>query len=138
MAKLNDKKNNGTFVEFTFLKCIPGEYEGCQLNFKYYRANNKIYELDFGWTNLTVKNYIEVTSKFPLEMLNNFILNSLYASFEKHLYHLDWIKLKEEKTYRLRFFGSQQDFSISVVDDAVRQFGRDLEIEWKEGLRIAQ
>jgi len=138
MANLHDKKNNGTFVEFIFLRCIPGEHEGCQLNFKYYRENNKIYELDFGWTNLTIKNYIEVTSLFPLEMLNNFILNCLYVSFENHLYQLDWKKLREEKIYRLRFFGSQQDFSINVVDDAVRQFGRDLETEWKEGIRLAQ
>lgn len=138
MAKLHDKQNNGTFIEFTFLRCIPGEYEGCQLNFKYFRENNKIYELNFGWTNLTIKNYIEVTSKFPLEMLNNFILNCSYVSFEKHLYQLDWKKLREEKTYSLRFFGAQQDISINVVDDAVRQFGRDLETAWIKGLHLAQ
>nr|WP_211750232.1 hypothetical protein [Paenibacillus sp. Marseille-Q4541] len=138
MSKLYDKKNNGTYVEFIFLKCIPGKFEGCQLNFKYYREHNKIYELNFGWTNVTIKNYIEVTTKFPLEMLNNFILNRTYSSFEKHLYQLEWKKLREDKTYHLRFFGSQQDFSIIVVDDAVRQFGRDLETEWKEGIRLAQ
>ena len=48
MAILRDKENNGTHVDFSFLKCAPGEYEGCQLNFKYYRENNNIYELDFG------------------------------------------------------------------------------------------
>ncbi|WP_211750278.1 hypothetical protein [Paenibacillus sp. Marseille-Q4541] len=137
MAKLRDKEKIGNYIEFSFLKCIPGDYEGCQLNFKYYTDDKKIYELDFAWTNLTIKNYIEVTSNFPVEMLNNFILNNLYTSFENHLNKLEWTELKEEKAYRLRFSGSQQDFSLNVVDDVVRQFGHDLEAEWEEGLSLA-
>lgn len=138
MAKMYDKRNNGTFVEFSFIRCIPGKDEGCRLHFQYGQENKQIYELDFGWTNMTIKDYIEVTSNFPLEMLNNFILNNSYSSFENHLYQLDWKKLSEAKTYRIRFFGSQQNFSMIVVEDAIRQFGRDLEKEWKEGLRLAE
>ncbi|MCM3782385.1 hypothetical protein M3231_05330 [Neobacillus mesonae] len=138
MAILRDKKNNGTFVEFSFLTCIPGEIEGCQLNFKYYKENKLFYDLNFGWTNITIKHYVEVTSNFPLEMLNNFILNNLYTSFEKHLYSLEWTKLKDPKTYKLNFYDSQQDFSLIVVDDEVKQFGQDLNAEWIKGLELAQ
>lgn len=138
MAILRDKEKIGTYVEFSFLKCIPGDYEGCQLNFKYFEKNKKIYELEFGWTNLTIRNYIEVTSKFPLEVLNNFVLSNLYTSFENHLYKLEWIELKEEKTFRLNLSGSQQDFTLIVLEDEVRKFGYDLEAEWKKGLNLSQ
>ncbi|MEC0093910.1 hypothetical protein [Paenibacillus macquariensis] len=137
MATLRDKQENGTYVEFSFLKCITGDYEGCRLNFKYYKENKIDYELDFGWTNLTIRNYVEVTSNFPLEELNNFKLNELYESFENHLYALGWTKFKEENTYRLHFSGSQQDFTLIVIDDEVRQFGHVLKTEWEKGLSLA-
>ncbi|WP_028593481.1 hypothetical protein [Paenibacillus assamensis] len=134
MAILRDIQENGTYVEFSFLKCIPGDYEGCQLNFKHYKGNRIVYELNFGWTNLTIKNYVEVTSNFPLEVLNDFKLDNLYTSFEKHLYHLEWTKLEKDNTHKLRFFGSQQDLTLIVADDEVRQFGLDLNGEWEKGL----
>lgn len=137
MAILRDKQKNGTYVEFSFITCIPGDDEGCQLNFKYYKESMKYVELDLGWTNLTIKNYIEVTSNFPLEILNNFILNNLYMSFERDLYSLEWTKLEEEHTYRLRFSDAEKDFSLTVVDDEVKWFGHDLSIEWKKGLHLA-
>ncbi|OXM14445.1 hypothetical protein [Paenibacillus herberti] len=136
MATLRDKES-GTYVELSFLNCIPGNDEGCRLNFKYCKGNSVQYELDFGWTNLTIRNYVEVTSNFPLEELNGFKLNNLYTSFEKHLFYLEWAKTKEESTYSLRFFGSQQDFTLNVVDHEVRQFGHDLKSEWENGLSLA-
>ncbi|UQZ36243.1 hypothetical protein C2I18_23585 [Paenibacillus sp. PK3_47] len=136
MAILRDIVANNTYVEFLFLSCIPGEDEGCQLAFTYCRDNHVVYELAFGWTNLTIKNYIEVTSKFPLEALNDFILNNLYTSFEKHLYGLEWTGLEERNTYGIRFSGAHQDFSLKVTDAAVQQFGRELEAEWREGQQM--
>ena len=137
MAILGDANNDGTFVEFSFITCIPGKYEGCQLNFKYYKNHKKVYDLNFGWTNLTINNYIEVTANFPLDLLNDFILNDLYTSFENHLYGLEWKKRKERNVYRLRFFGSKQDFIMNVIDTQVRGFGNELRIEWEEGLSQA-
>lgn len=137
MAILRDIQKDGTYVEFSFIKCIPGEFEGCQLNFRYYIENKQFYEVDFGWTNQTIKNYVEVTSKFPLDVLNDFILNNLYISYEKHLYKLEWAELAEVNIYSLRFFGCQQDFSLIVVDNDVKQFGYELESEWKKGLSLA-
>ncbi|MCR8844287.1 hypothetical protein NQ117_11375 [Paenibacillus sp. SC116] len=134
MATLRDIQEYGTYIEFSFLKCIPGDYEGCRLNFKHYKGNSIVDELDFGWTNLTIKNYVEVTSNFPLEELNNFKLNNLHTSFENHLYHLEWTKLEKGNTHKLHFFGSQQDFTLIVADDEIRQFGHDLKSEWEKGL----
>lgn len=91
MAILRDANNDGTYVEFSFVKCIPGKLEGCQLNFKYYKSHEKVYDLDFGWTNLTIENYIEVMTGFPLETLNHFILNNLYTSI--HLLKIIFINL---------------------------------------------
>ncbi|MDP4096190.1 hypothetical protein OIN60_05320 [Paenibacillus sp. P96] len=136
MAILHDKDNKGTFVKFTFLRCIPGEYEGCRLNFQYHKANKIIYDLDFGWTNITIKNYIELTSVFPLEIQNGIQLNQLYTSFENHLYGLEWKELGIKNAYQLRFFGSQQNFLINANYDNIRQFGNDLRLEWERGLNL--
>lgn len=103
---------------------IPGEREGCQLNFKYIKTNKKIYDLDFGWTNITLNNYIEATSQFPAESLNG-----MYSSFEKHLYELSWEELSSGILYKLKFYGSQQDSSLFATKEAIRQFGADLQTD---------
>ncbi|TKH35343.1 hypothetical protein C1I59_15725 [Paenibacillus polymyxa] len=125
MALLKDKNEEGTWVEFTFKYHIPGEREGCQLNFKYFKTNRKVYDLDFGWTNITLKNYIEATSQFPVESLNGF-----YSSFEKDLYELSWEELDSGTLYQLNFYGSQQDFCLFATKEAIRQFGADLKTDW--------
>ncbi|WP_160031940.1 hypothetical protein [Paenibacillus sp. An7] len=133
MAILRDIFSDGTDVEFTFVKCIPGKFEGCQLNFKYYLNHEKVYDFVFGWTNITIENYIEVTSSFPLDMLNDFLLNNLYMSFENHLYGLEWEKRKEKNTYRLRLYDSRIDCRLNVTDTEVREFGNELRMEWEKG-----
>lgn len=138
MAILRDKEEQGTYIEFSFLSCIPGKNEGCRLNFKHYKENKKFYELNFGWTNQSIDNYIQVTANFPLEMLDNFILNNLHMSYENHLHGLEWTELDEDHTFSLHFFGAQQDFTLTAIDDEIRQFGREFESEWKKGMRLAE
>ncbi|ETT57249.1 hypothetical protein MHI43_09510 [Paenibacillus sp. FSL H8-0457] len=110
MPVLRDCTDEGTRAEFHFISRIPGKYEGCQINFKFYDSNRFIYDLNFGWTNLTIRNYITVTTEFPLDTLNGFKLDGLYMSFEKHLYQLSWRRSQSEGIYELGFFGSDQDF----------------------------
>lgn len=43
MAILNDHEEKGTRAEFTFISRIPGEDEGCQINFKFYQDNRIIF-----------------------------------------------------------------------------------------------
>lgn len=142
MAILRDIFSNGTYVEFKIVKCIPGKFEGCQLNFKYYLNHEKVHDFIFGWTNLTIENYIEVTAVFPLDMLNDFILNNLYMSFENHLYGLEWEERKERKEkdtyrlYRLRLYDSTIDCQLNVTDTEVREFGNELRLEWKKDLSM--
>ncbi len=57
MAILNDHEEKGTRAEFTFISRIPGEDEGCQISFKFYQDDRIIYDLNFGWTNLTIRNF---------------------------------------------------------------------------------
>lgn len=90
--------------------------------------------MDFGWTNLTIENYIEVMTGFPLETLNDFILNNLYTSFENHLYKLEWKKRREENLYQLRLYDSKHYCLLNVVDTQVRKFGNELRFEWKNEL----
>ncbi|MFB5268743.1 hypothetical protein ACE41H_18430 [Paenibacillus enshidis] len=125
MAILRDCLENGTWIEISFIACIPGEDEGCRLNVKYFKTNNKIYDLDFGWTNITIKNYIEATAEFPVERLDG-----LYSSFEKHLFQLDWKQIDSNGVYRLGFFGSDQDFKIHADQESVRRFGSEFRLEW--------
>lgn len=136
MAILRDTFSDGTYVEFSFVKCIPGKFEGCQINFKHYKNHKKIHDFVFGWTNLTIENYIEVTSGFPLDMLNDFILNNLYSSFENHLYGLEWKKRKEKDTYRLRLYDSKKDCQLNVIDTEVRKFGNEVRIEWEGHINV--
>lgn len=52
-------------------------------------------------------------------------------SFEKHLYQLDWEETGSEGCYRLRFFGSDQDFTLAVHEESVRSFGMAFSKEWE-------
>lgn len=133
IAAIRDCIEAGTRVEFTIKKRIPGELEGSQLHFKYFRKHQLKYELDrLGWTNMTIRNYIEVTSGFPLEILNGLRLNQMYASFERDLYQLSWQETPSEGVYVLNFYGAKQDFSIHATADEIRSFGQDLQLECEE------
>lgn len=132
MAVLRDHHEEGTQVLFSFISRIPGEHEGCQINFKFFEANQLIYNLDFGWTNLTIKNYIRVTTEFPLERLNTFSINGLFMSFEKHLYQLDWKEIDAGGLYRLGFYGSEQDFKLTCDKASIRRFGSEFKLDWDQ------
>lgn len=132
MPVLRDCTDEGTRAEFHFISRIPGKYEGCQINFKFYDSNRFIYDLNFGWTNLTIRNYITVTTEFPLDTLNGFKLDGLYMSFEKHLYQLSWRRSQSEGIYELGFFGADQDFKLTADIDSVRKFGSQFKLEWDQ------
>lgn len=132
MAILNDHEEKGTRAEFTFISRIPGEDEGCQINFKFYEAGRIMYDLNFGWTNLTIRNFISVTAEFPLEVLNGFNLDGLFMSFEKHLYQLSWELMEREGIYQLRCYGSEQDFQLKADKESVRKFGSQFKQDWVE------
>ncbi|MBX4149345.1 hypothetical protein [Paenibacillus lautus] len=132
MATLNDHEEKGTRADFTFISRIPGEDEGCQVNFKFYQDKRIIYDLNFGWTNLTIRNFISVTAEFPLEYLNGFKLDGLFMSFEKHLYQLSWKPMEQEGIYQLRFYGSEQDFQLKADKESVRRFGSQFKQDWDE------
>ena len=131
MAVLQDMREPGTWVEFIFISRIPGEDEGCRLQFKFCKAGQLVYDLEFGWTNITIRNYIKVTSRFPVEPLHSMPSKGLFMSFEKHLYQLDWEETGSEGCYRLRFFGSDQDFTLAVHEESVRSFGMAFSKEWE-------
>jgi hypothetical protein len=132
MPVLRDCTDEGTRAEFHFISRIPGKYEGCQINFKFVDSNRFIYDLNFGWTNLTIRNYITVTTEFPLDTLNGFKLDGLYMSFEKHLYQLSWRKSQSEGIYELGFLGSDQDFTLMVDIESVRKFGSQFKLAWDQ------
>ncbi|GAB6928587.1 hypothetical protein JCM10914A_25700 [Paenibacillus sp. JCM 10914] len=133
MAILKHCAEAGTRVEFSFIYHIPGYYEGCQMNFRYFKADQLLYDLDFGWTNITLTSYINVTSNFPLDRLERIELEGLYVSFEKHLYQLEWAEVETDSgMYKLRFFGSDQDFQLVSDVESVRKFGRDLASDWAD------
>ncbi|MEC0205043.1 hypothetical protein P4H39_20745 [Paenibacillus lautus] len=132
MATLSDHEEKGTRAEFTFISRIPGEDEGCHINFKFFRANRIIYDLNFGWTNITIRNFISVTADFPLEYLNGFKLDGLFMSFEKHLYHLSWKQMDRKGIYQLRFYESEQDFQLTADKESIRRFGSQFKQAWEE------
>ncbi|GAE09567.1 hypothetical protein [Paenibacillus sp. JCM 10914] len=103
------------------------------MNFRYFKADQLLYDLDFGWTNITLTSYINVTSNFPLDRLERIELEGLYVSFEKHLYQLEWAEVETDSgMYKLRFFGSDQDFQLVSDVESVRKFGRDLASDWAD------
>lgn len=132
MATLSDHEEKGTRAEFTLISRIPGEDEGCQINYKFFRANRIIYDLNFGWTNLTIRNFISVTADFPMEYLNGFKLDGLFMSFEKHLYHLSWEQMDRKGIYQVRFYGSEQDFQLTADKGSIRRFGSQFKQAWEE------
>lgn len=130
MAVHNDNFNEGTRVEFSFISRIPGEDEGCQINFKFFNSNRLIYDLDFGWTNITIRNYIAVTSEFPIETLHGIKLDGLFMSFEKHLYQLSWEESDSNGIYTLFFRGTDQDFKLTADRESIRKFGSEIKLDW--------
>ncbi|WP_339272367.1 hypothetical protein NYE54_13450 [Paenibacillus sp. FSL K6-1330] len=132
MATLSDHEEKGTRAVFAFISRIHGEDEGCQINFNFFQANRIIYDLNFGWTNLTIRNYISVTAEFPLEYLNGFKLDGLFMSFEKHLYQLSWEPKEQEGIYQLHFYGSEQDFQLTADIESIRRFGSQFKQAWDE------
>ncbi|AWP28245.1 hypothetical protein [Paenibacillus sp. Cedars] len=132
MAVLRDLHEEGTRVEYRFISRIPGENEGCQIHFKFFKADHLIYDLNFGWTNLTIRNYIRVKTEFPLDRLNSFSLNGLFMSFEKHLYQLDWKETDTAGSYQLGFYGSEQDFNLTADIESVRRFGSEFKLDWDQ------
>jgi len=105
MPVLRDCTDEGTRAEFHFISRIPGRYEGCQINFKFY----------FGWTNLTIHNYITVTAEFPLDTLNGFKLDGLYMSFEKHLYQLSWRRANRKVFMSWAFLGLIKTSRLQLI-----------------------
>ncbi|WP_179090575.1 MULTISPECIES: hypothetical protein [Paenibacillus] len=97
-----------------------------------FHINRIIYDLNFGWTNLEIRNYISVTAEFPLEYLNGFKLDGLFMSFEKHLYHLSWEQMDRKGIYQLRFYGSEQDFQLTADKESIRRFGSRFKQAWEE------
>lgn len=132
MAALSDHEEKGTRAAFAFISRIAGEDEGCQINFKFFQANRIIYDLNFGWTNMTIRNFISVTAEFPLEYLNGFKLDGLFMSFEKHLYHLSWEQMDRKGIYQLRFCGSEQDFQLTSDKESIRRFGSQFKQAWEQ------
>ncbi|ETT65659.1 hypothetical protein MHI43_05240 [Paenibacillus sp. FSL H8-0457] len=130
MAVLNDNFDEGTRVEFSFISRIPGEDEGCQINFKFFNSNRLIYDLDFGWTNITIRNYIAVTSEFPIETLHGIKLDGLFMSFEKHLYELSWEESNSNGIYNLFFREADQDFKLTADIESIRKFGSEFKLDW--------
>lgn len=130
MAVLRDNIDEGTRVEFSFISRIPGEDEGCQINFKFFHSYRLVYDLNFGWTNISIKNYIRVTSEFPLETLNGIKLDGLHMSFEKHLYQLSWEESDSKGIYKLHFFGPDQDFRLTADKESIRKFGSEFKSDW--------
>ncbi|MGG4095148.1 hypothetical protein [Paenibacillus lautus] len=97
-----------------------------------FHINRIIYDLNFGWTNLAIRNYFSVTAEFPLEYLNGFKLDGLFMSFEKHLYHLSWEQMDRKGIYQLRFYGSEQDFQLTADKESIRRFGSRFKQAWEE------
>ncbi|MGO4184631.1 hypothetical protein AB4Z17_25975 [Paenibacillus sp. TAF43_2] len=127
MAILKDINENGAFVEFSFIYRIPGSGEGSRLNFKYFESNNMVYNLDFGWTNLTIRNYIEAIMNFPVELHNGY-----FSSFENHLFGLQWKETNTSGIYNLRLFDTNQDFTLTVSKESIQTFGACLNIDWEK------
>ncbi|MBT2762992.1 hypothetical protein [Paenibacillus sp. ISL-20] len=136
MATLSDHEEKRTRAAFALISRIPGEDEGCQINFKFYKANRIMYDLNFGWTNLTIRNFVSVTAEFPLEYLNGFKLDGLFMSFEKHLYQLSWEPMERKGIYQLRFYGSEQDFQLTANKESIRRFGSQFKQAWDKALLV--
>jgi len=121
---LNDSINPESFIEISILTHDPDPDEGSRFMAKFYINNQLSQELEFGWTNRTLKSFINLLRNFPVEEYNGY-----FSHFEKHL-ELQWKLESDKDLYFLTFdllVNEDDTFSLKATQDTIKAFGHSLE-----------
>ena len=126
MVILKDIHDSGTYIEYNVKNHYIDEMEGSQLFFRYIHQDKTVYELNFGWTNLTVHSFISMLKEFPLEEYDGY-----FSHFEKYL-EVKWDYIAKEDYYNIHFTESDMLIIIKAKKNDLILFGESFEKEWIE------
>ncbi|MFM9276743.1 hypothetical protein [Paenibacillus jiagnxiensis] len=126
MAQLRDYENPDTYFEFSFLSHTPRDDEGSRLILKYFKNSNLVREVKFGWTNLIVRNFIEMTKTFPDNKYDGY-----FSHFEENL-EIKWMHEYSTDLYLLILMDLGTLFTLKIKKEDMLMFGEQFENELKE------
>ncbi|WP_458120290.1 hypothetical protein [Paenibacillus sp. Z6-24] len=125
MAILRGAENSDAYIEYTVIDHRIDELEGSSLEFKFIKNDRVSYHSKFGWTNYTLRLFIEMLQHFPIEKYEGY-----FSHFEKHL-EVTWQLSDLPSCYTLQFKDVDNVVTLITTSKDIISFGIELEKEWK-------